>query len=249
VGTIGVQLAKVQKVEVTGVDRGSKHDMMRRIGFDHVIDYETEDFTQTGQRYDLILDTKTSRSPSQYARSLSPGGTYATVGGLESTLLLRTAIFGWWSRPIMGKSFRLIALKQKQGPSALNERFEAGQLMPAIDGPYRLSEAREAFRISCRQITRARSSSPSTSVRTATFPSRDVPDGGRDQLQRAPIDHLHGRKPCTTITPSARERRRRTPTTSGAQAWCRRWPCQYPHIATASETSMIAREWRPFATH
>ena len=67
-GTIGVQLAKVHDVEVTGVDSAAKFEMMRSIGFDHVIDYEQEDFTASGRRYDLILDTKTNRSPFEYLR-------------------------------------------------------------------------------------------------------------------------------------------------------------------------------------
>ena len=146
VGTIGVQLAKVRDVEVTGVDRASKHDMMRSVGYDHVIDYEQEDFTRNGQRYDLILDAKTNRRPSEYVRSLNPGGTYATVGGPEITPLLKVAVFGWWSRPIMNKAFRLIALKQNRDLPYLNERFDAGQLVPVIDGLYKLSDAREAFR-------------------------------------------------------------------------------------------------------
>lgn len=78
VGTIGVQLARQQDVEVTGVDRAAKLEMMRSIGFDHVIDCEKEDFTRSGKRYDLILDTKTNRSPFEYLRALNPTGTYAT---------------------------------------------------------------------------------------------------------------------------------------------------------------------------
>jgi NADPH:quinone reductase-like Zn-dependent oxidoreductase len=146
VGTIGVQLAKALDIEVTGVDRASKHDMMRKIGFDHVIDYEKEDFTINGRRYDLILDTKTNRRPSEYLPSLDPGGTYASVGGPEIKRLLAVTIFGWWSRPTMNKAFRLIALKQNKDLGYLNERFEAGGLVPVIDGPYKLSDAREAFR-------------------------------------------------------------------------------------------------------
>src|SRR4030095_3924484 len=46
VGTFGVQIAKLYDVELTGVDRTSKLDMMRAIGFDHVIDYTREDFTR-----------------------------------------------------------------------------------------------------------------------------------------------------------------------------------------------------------
>ena len=146
VGTIGVQLAKPQGVEVTGVDRASKHEMMRRIGFDHVIDYEREDFTQNGRRYDLILDTKTNRSPSRYTGSLNPGGTYATVGGPRIRDLFRIALYGLWSRRVTGKAFRLVMLKQNKDLAYLNQRFDAGELVPVIDGPYPLSEAREAFR-------------------------------------------------------------------------------------------------------
>jgi NADPH:quinone reductase-like Zn-dependent oxidoreductase len=145
VGTIAIQLAKLQDVDVTGVDRASKLDMMRTVGFDHVIDYEREDFTKSGRNYDLILDTKTNRSPFQYARALNRGGTYATVGGVP-TRLLQVAISGWWIRRTAQKTVRIIALKQNRDLSYLNERFEAGQLVPVIDGPYALNDAREAFR-------------------------------------------------------------------------------------------------------
>jgi len=47
VGTIGVQVAKALDAEVTGVDRASKLEMMRSIGFDHVVDHEKEDFTKS----------------------------------------------------------------------------------------------------------------------------------------------------------------------------------------------------------
>ena len=145
VGTLAIQLAKLQDVEVTGVDSAAKFEMMRAIGFDHVIDYRSENFTRNGQRYDLILDTKTTRSPFAYTRSLSPGGTYATVGGHLSRLF-QFLIFGWFIRQTTGKTIRLIMLKQNRDLPYLNECFEAGQLVPVIDGPYKLSEAPEALR-------------------------------------------------------------------------------------------------------
>ena len=49
VGTFGVQIAKLYGVEVTGVDSTGKLDMLRSMGFDHVIDYTKEDFTKNGQ--------------------------------------------------------------------------------------------------------------------------------------------------------------------------------------------------------
>ena len=145
VGTIAIQLAKSQDVEVTGVDSAVKFEMMRAIGFDHVIDYRKENFVRNGQRYDLILDTKTTRSPFAYTRSLSSEGTYATVGG-NVFRLMQFLIFGWCIRKTTGKTVRLIMLKQSRDLPYLNERFEAGHLIPVIDGPYKLSEAREAFR-------------------------------------------------------------------------------------------------------
>jgi NADPH:quinone reductase-like Zn-dependent oxidoreductase len=145
VGTIAVQLAKLQDVEVTGVDSAAKLEMMRAIGFDLVIDYAKEDFTRNLLRYDLILDTKTSRSPFEYVRSLNPGGTYATVGGVLRRLL-EVAVFGWGILLATGKTLRVIALKQNRDLPYLSERFEAGELVPVIDGPYKLGLAREAFR-------------------------------------------------------------------------------------------------------
>ena len=115
------------------------------LGFDHVIDYRKEDFTKNGQRYDLILDTKTTRSLFAYVHSLNADGTYATVGG-DLSRILQFVIFGWWIRQTTNKTVRLILLRQNRDLAYLSERFEAGQLMPVIDGPYKLSDAREAFR-------------------------------------------------------------------------------------------------------
>src|SRR5688572_27468363 len=146
VGTIAVQLAKPHGVEVTGVDSAMKHEMMRAIGFDHVIDYRTEDFTRNGERYDLIIDTRTTRTPAEYARSLNRGGTYATVGGSEMKALLRILFAGWRRKFVGDKRLRLIALKPNRDLPYLSEQFEAGHLVPVIDGPYTLNQGRDAFR-------------------------------------------------------------------------------------------------------
>jgi NADPH:quinone reductase-like Zn-dependent oxidoreductase len=146
VGTIGIQLAKMHDVDVTGVDSELKHEMMRRIGFDHVIDYTKEDFTRDGRRYDLIVDTKTTRSAADYARALNPGGTYATVGGPSIATLFKIPLEGLWFRLAERKTLRLVGLRTNRDLPYLCERFEAGQLLPVIDGPYSLNEAREAFR-------------------------------------------------------------------------------------------------------
>jgi NADPH:quinone reductase-like Zn-dependent oxidoreductase len=146
VGTIGVQIAKSQGAEVTGVDSAAKFEMMRSIGFDHVIDYQKEDFTRNGLRYDLVIDTKTNRWPLGYLRSLNPGGTYATVGGDEMKLLFAVLLVGWAIRLATGKKLRLIAYKANKDLPYLDDRFEAGQLAPVLDGPYTLNQGADAFR-------------------------------------------------------------------------------------------------------
>lgn len=147
VGTFAIQLAKLPKfhgVEVTGVDSAGKLDMLRSMGFDHVIDYKNEDFTKSGKCYDVILDTKTNRSPFDYARALNPGGTYATVGGTSH--LLQVGLLGPLIRRRSKKSLFVVMLKPNKDLAYLNKLFEAGKLVPVIDGPYKLIEAREAFR-------------------------------------------------------------------------------------------------------
>jgi NADPH:quinone reductase-like Zn-dependent oxidoreductase len=146
VGTIGVQIAKACGAQVTGVDRASKLEMMRAVGFDRVIDFEKEDFVDSEERYDLIVDTKTSRRPSAHMRVLNPGGAYATVGGESMKLLFRHLAFGWWCRLTTTKKCRLIGLRPNRDLAYLNEHFEAGNLTPVIDGPYTLDEGQQAFR-------------------------------------------------------------------------------------------------------
>ena len=122
--------------------------MMRRIGFDHVIDYTREDFTRNGRRYDLILDTKTTRTASRYTGSLNPGGERTPPSAdRELRRLLRIALV-WLVEPARDRArpFDSSCLKQNKDLAYLNQRFEAGELVPVIDGPYPLSEAREAFR-------------------------------------------------------------------------------------------------------
>jgi NADPH:quinone reductase-like Zn-dependent oxidoreductase len=98
VGTFAVQIAKLYGAETTGVDSAAKLDMMRSLGFDHVIDYTKEDFTKNGKQYDLILDAKTTRSMFDYARALSPDGIYVTVGGSIGRLMQSLVLGPWISR-------------------------------------------------------------------------------------------------------------------------------------------------------
>ena len=143
VGTIGVQIAKQYGAEVTGVDNALKLDTLGSMGFDHVIDYQREDFTRNKQRYDLILDTKTNRSPFRYLRSLKPGGRYVTVGGRLPRLLQAFCMGPLISR-VSGKHVRIVALKPNKDLGYVNDLFETNGLECVIDGPYQLSDVPQA---------------------------------------------------------------------------------------------------------
>ena len=146
VGTFGIQIAKLYGVEVTGVDNTGKLDMLRAMGFDHVIDYTKEDFTKNGKHYDLILDVKTNRSMFSYTRALSRNGVYVTVGG-SLARLLQALLLAPLIKMIYKKHIHIVALKTNKDLVYMNKLFESGKVKPVIDGPYKLDEVPEAFRL------------------------------------------------------------------------------------------------------
>jgi NADPH:quinone reductase-like Zn-dependent oxidoreductase len=144
-GTFAVQLAKSFGAEVTGVDSTGKLDMMSSIGADHVIDYTHENFTQTGQRYDLILDAVAKRSISSYKRALLPEGVFVMVGG-SMALLFKVLLLGPLISMAGRKKIRVLWWKPKSSDLiALRELFEAGKIVPVIDRCYPLVELAKAL--------------------------------------------------------------------------------------------------------
>ena len=146
VGTLGVQIAKAIGVKhVAGVDSAGKLDMMRAVGFDHTIDYRRDDFTKSGQRYDLILDAKTNRPVFHYLRALRPRGSYITVGGATARLF-QALFLSPIIRAFTTKRVRILGLKPNKDLGYMNELCEAGKVKPVIDGPYQFSRTAEAIR-------------------------------------------------------------------------------------------------------
>jgi len=142
IGTYAVQLAKHYGAEVTGVDKPGKFEMLRSIGADHVIDYAQEDFTKSGRRYDVILDT-ISKSPfSGSVRSLNENGAYLNA---------KPGLFGGiWMRWLSKESGKRI-LPWSTGYSTdnllvLKGLIEAGTIKPVIDRRYPLEQMAEAHR-------------------------------------------------------------------------------------------------------
>ena len=146
-GTFAVQIAKSFGAEVTGVDSTGKLDMIRSIGADHVIDYTQVDFTKSGERYDLILDTAAHHSIFDCKRALYPKRIYRLVGG-SGKLILQAVFLGPLISIFTSKKLGIVGWKpnKKEDMVFLGELFEAGKVVPVIDRRYPLSKAAEAFR-------------------------------------------------------------------------------------------------------
>jgi len=146
VGTFGVQIAKSFGAEVTGVCSTGKLDLVSSIGADHVIDYTRDDFTKSGQRYDLILATGGFHPISDYKRALSPEGIYVMIGG-STAQKMQALLLGPWISMSGSKKIRSLDGKPNQKDLVfINELLEAGKVVPVIDRHFQLSEVPEAFR-------------------------------------------------------------------------------------------------------
>jgi NADPH:quinone reductase-like Zn-dependent oxidoreductase len=144
VGTFAVQLAKYFGADVTGVCSTSNLEMVQSIGADKVVDYTKEDFTKTGQTYDIIFDAVGKRSFSQCKDSLNRGGIYlSTVATIPLLLqMLLTSKIGH------KKAVFALLPFTPEDLIFLKEAIEAGKVKTVIDRTYPLSEIAEAHRYS-----------------------------------------------------------------------------------------------------
>lgn len=121
VGTFAVQIAKHHLgAEVTGVCSTSNLALASSLGADKVVDYTQEDFTQSGETYDIVFDAVGKISASRSRSSLKKKGKYLTV-----------------KSPTSEETEYLILLR---------ELIEAGRIKPVIDRCYPLEQMAEAHR-------------------------------------------------------------------------------------------------------
>ncbi len=141
IGTFAVQLAKLEGAEVTAVDSGAKLDMLTALGADHVIDYTQEDFTQSGEIYDVIFDVVGKISFSRGNKVLKENGTYLLANPMSQI------VQGLWTRLTSGKR---VIMQTASGTIEdlifLRELIEAGKLRTIIDRTYPLEQIVEAHR-------------------------------------------------------------------------------------------------------
>ncbi|TCO44532.1 NADPH:quinone reductase-like Zn-dependent oxidoreductase [Kribbella antiqua] len=150
VGSYAVQLAKAAGAEVTGVASTAKLDLVLALGADHVIDYTRDDFAESGNRYDVIIDIAGNPSLSRLRRALTATGTAVLTGGEEGGSLtggmnrqLGSLILSLFVRQ------RLTMFINKERGSdleRLTDLIEAGKVTPSVDRTYPLEQVPDAMR-------------------------------------------------------------------------------------------------------
>lgn len=140
VGTAAVRLARHFGADVTGVCSTTNLDLVRSLGAHKVIDYTNEDFSKSGETYDIIFDTVGKTSFSQCKGSLTRRGRYlAAVAGLPQFLKML------WTSMTGGKRIMAgIAPDRKEDLVLLMELVEAGELNAVIDRRYPLEQIADA---------------------------------------------------------------------------------------------------------
>jgi NADPH:quinone reductase-like Zn-dependent oxidoreductase len=152
VGTFAVQIAKSYGAEVTAVCSTRNVAMVRALGADHVIDYTKEDFQNSTERFDVILDNVGAQPVSAFMRVAKPEGIVVLIGGggLEDGGLL-----GALMQPVKAQLLApfakqdlvfMIADVTTADLTVMKELAEARKVTPIIDRTYPLSAAAEAIR-------------------------------------------------------------------------------------------------------
>jgi len=147
IGTVAVQLAKYFGAEVTGVCSTTNLELVKSLGADKVIDYTKEDFTKSGQTYDIIFDAVGKSSFSRCKSALTQNGVY-----LSTALTMATLPQALWTSMIGGKKAMVAATGLRPaGERAkdlifLKELIEGEKLKSVIDRRYPLEQIAEAHR-------------------------------------------------------------------------------------------------------
>ncbi|KGJ75397.1 hypothetical protein GY21_09720 [Cryobacterium roopkundense] len=149
VGSFAVQIAKAWGTEVTAVCSAANADQARSLGADHVLDYASEDFTRSTQRYDVVLDNIGNHTVQACRRALTPAGTLVLSSGTGGRVFgpLPLMVWGLLQSLFATQTVRAFVTAPVQ-PSldVLRDLIESGQITPTIERTYPLGETPDALR-------------------------------------------------------------------------------------------------------
>lgn len=144
-GTYAIQLGKHLGAEVTAITSTKNSSLVKQLGADVVIDYTQDDFTQYGERYDVIFDTLGKLSYATCKPKLTDSGIFMS-SVLSFPLMwqmLKTRLVG--KRRVKSSSTGMLPVKQRlEYLLALKELLAAGKLLTVVDKIYPLEQMAEA---------------------------------------------------------------------------------------------------------
>jgi len=151
VGTFAVQIAKAMGAEVTGVCSTRNVELVRSLGADHVIDYKQQDYTESGQRWDVIVDNVGNQPLLANRGVLTDNGSYVMVGGPSGDWLgpLWRPLRAMLINPFVGQELMMMMAGQSRSDlEILADMLASGRLTPVIDRRFALDDIAEAIRYS-----------------------------------------------------------------------------------------------------
>lgn len=149
VGTFAIQIAKAFGAEVTAVCSTQNVERALAMGADRVFDYTKEDFTRSGQRYDLVFNVNGGRSWSEYKRVLKPNGIFVLVGGPKAPLIGPVGLLIKMKIAMLGASQKFaffIAQFNREDMNVLKDMLAAGKLKPFVEKVYPMEKISDAMR-------------------------------------------------------------------------------------------------------
>lgn len=144
-GSFAVQIAKSYNAEITGVCSTNKLEFVKSLGCDHVIDYKSTDYTQSGEQYDLVLDAQGHHSIRQCRHVLNAHGSYVMLGG-DSWSIMQMMALGPIVSLLGKRKLGLLFHRANQGFDQLNPLLESGKVTPCIDKVFPLEAVPDALR-------------------------------------------------------------------------------------------------------
>ena len=142
IGTFAIQLAKHLGAEVTAVDSGQKRALIRSLGADHFIDYTREEYTNSAETFDLIIDVVGKHSVSRRMGLLKQKGVYFLAFARPSNIAL-----AWWTNLTSGKKLKIQSASQKKEDLIfLSELLATGKIRSVLGKCFPLEEMVDAHK-------------------------------------------------------------------------------------------------------
>ncbi|MER7675576.1 NADP-dependent oxidoreductase [Streptomyces sp. NPDC096934] len=138
VGHVAVQIAKARGAYVIGTASAGKHDYMRKLGADELIDYRETDFTEAVRDVDVVLDTIGDDNTFRSLRVLREGGIVVSILPIGPEELYEEAA------RLGVRAARMLVEADQASMRAVADLVDRGLLRPTIAGTFPLADAAEA---------------------------------------------------------------------------------------------------------